>query len=56
MKVSMHQRNLQELQERFRVIHEQNLKQLEKANCQTNEMKLPLVPPSPQTTAVDILV
>jgi len=55
MKISMHELNIQEMRERYRVIHEQNLKQLEQKNCQVKEFQKVLVQPKIQTNSVDVL-
>ena len=55
MKVEDYTRHLHELRERFRWIHEQNLKQLQREVRQTREHNLKLaVPPKPHPHSVDV--
>ena len=57
MKVEDYQRHVHELRERFRWIHEQNLKQLNKDIRQLHEHHLKLhVAAKPQTHTVDVRV
>lgn len=55
MKVEMYQRHLQNLQERSRLIHEQNLKQLQSELRQTQEHNAKLIEAAkPQQHMVDV--
>jgi hypothetical protein len=55
MKVDAHQRHLKELQERSRVMHEQNLKRLQSDALQTKEHYVKLVEATkPQQHTVDV--
>jgi hypothetical protein len=55
MKVEAHQRHLKELQERFRLLHEQNLKRLQVDARQTKEHHVKLVEESkPSKHMVDV--
>ena len=56
MRVSMHELNLQEMRERYHVIHEQNLQQLDKKNCQTKEFQEVLIEPKIRTNSVDVKI
>jgi hypothetical protein len=56
MRLSMHELNLQEMRERYRVIHEQNLKQLDQKNCQVKEFQQVLIQPKIQPNSVDVRV
>ena len=58
MNVSFHERNLQEMRERYRVIHEQNAKLLQKSLQELGELnvKLASVDQKPKTTTVDVKV
>ena len=55
MKAEMHQRHLQKLQERFRLNHEQNLKQLQSNAREAKEHHAKLIEQSkPQQHTVDV--
>jgi hypothetical protein len=55
MKVEAHQRHLKELQDRFRVMHEQNLKRLQSDALQTKEHYVKLIEESkPSKHMVDV--
>ena len=55
MRVEMYQRRLQDLQERFRSIHEQNLKQLQSELRETKEHNAKLLEATkPQQHIVDV--
>jgi hypothetical protein len=55
MKVEMYQRHLKDLQERFRLNHEQHLKQLQSDIRQTKEHNAKLIEKSkPQQHTVDV--
>jgi len=55
MKVEMYQRHLKDLQERFRLNHEQHLKQLQSDIRQTKEHNAKLIEQSkPQQHTVDV--
>ena len=57
MKVDLHQHNLTDIRERFRVIHEMNLHDLRKLECQRQEHNLKLVTPiqpKPKPASVDV--
>ena len=55
MKVEMHQRHLQNLQERFRLNHEQNLKQLQSNAREAKEHNAKLIEQTkPQQHTVDV--
>lgn len=41
MRVSLHEINLHELRERQRVVHEMNLKEQQRLNCQQGEVPKP---------------
>lgn len=58
MKVSLYEQNLQEMRERYRVIHEQNAKLLQKSLQELGELnvKLASVDQKPKTTTVDVKV
>ena len=58
MKVSLYEQNLQEMRERYRVIHEQNAKLLQKSLQELGELnvKLASVNQKPKTTTVDVKV
>ena len=55
MKTELHQRHLQNLQERFRLNHEQNLKQLQSDTQQKKEHNAKLIEAAkPQQHMVDV--